>query len=103
MSERLDRIEGILLRVVEQQALSQGEITELSGITQNLSDNLALIIEEQRRDRQEFRDGMLAFRDGMLAFQTRMEEIRLEIRGLQTESYRIWEQLQHHRNDGHGN
>lgn len=96
MSERLDRIEDILLRVVEQQSINQGEIAELKGISQNFSENLMLIIEEQRRDREEFRYRMDAWIE-------RQEVMQSEIRGLQVENHRILERLESHASDGHGN
>lgn len=61
-------------------SIQAGEITELKGVVQNVSDNLVLLIEEQRLDRAEFRD--------------RMNAMQADIRGLQTENRRILERLE---------
>lgn len=88
-TENIGTLDRKLEVLIEATARNSGEITELKGISQNFSENLMLIIEEQRRDREEFRH--------------RMDLMQSDIRGLQTENRRILERLENHASDGHGN
>jgi len=74
---RLDRAESILNALAETSARSASELAELRGIVENFAQQLDVFVEEGR-------------------------QFRIELRGLQTESRRIWEEMQNHRRDGHG-
>lgn len=90
----LDTLAGVV-------AHNSGDIAELKGIVENVSDNLVVLIEEQSRDRSEFRARMEDFRIRMESIQlqmqevqSQMQEVQLEVRGLQTENRRILERLE---------
>jgi chromosome segregation ATPase len=87
----LDTLAGVV-------ASQSGELATLGGIVQNTTNNVVFLIEERRQDRAEFRDLLSVLQ----LMQQEIQEIRSDIRGLQTENRRILERLEAHFGDGHG-
>jgi hypothetical protein len=80
----LDTLAGVV-------SLQAGNSQELRGIVTNVADNLNLLIEEGRRDREIMRQ-----------MQADIRQMQIDVRGLQTENRRILEHLEQHQSDGHG-
>jgi hypothetical protein len=89
MSERLDRIEALVLANAEVQIQLSHTVNELSQTQLRMMEELA----EHRRSMQEMRADGLEHRRNMQEMRADTLEMQAEVRGLQTENRRILDRL----------